>query len=155
SLFAQLTASLAFVLVIAGFMASSGRAENAPLAAAFAGLWVLSPLVARWASLPPKKDGDLTISDTDTLALRLIARRTSRFFEKFVTAESNMLPPDNFQEYPHPVVAQRTSPTNLGLYLLSIVSAHDFGWIGIFSAIERLEHTLATMERLERFRGHF
>ena len=66
-----------------------------------------------------------------------------------------MLPPDNFQEDPSPVLAHRTSPTNLGLYLLSIASAHDFGWLGIVDTTERLETTLSTMGTLARFRGHF
>ncbi len=66
-----------------------------------------------------------------------------------------MLPPDNFQEDPKPVVAHRTSPTNLGLYLLSVVAARDFGWLGTLDTVERLEATLATMNGLERFRGHF
>ena len=60
--------------------------------------------------------------DADAQALRLIARRTWRFFETFVTPADNMLPPDNFQEDPQPVVAHRTSPTNIGLYLLSAVA---------------------------------
>ena len=62
--------------------------------------------------------------------LRLTARRTWRFFETFVGPEDHALPPDNFQEEPTPVVAHRTSPTNLGLYLLSTIAAHDFGWLG-------------------------
>ena len=95
------------------------------------------------------------MSEADARALRLIARRTWRFFETFVTPADNMLPPDNFQEDPEPVVAHRTSPTNLGLYLLSVVSARDFGWAGPIDAVERLEATLATMDRLARFRGHF
>ena len=66
-----------------------------------------------------------------------------------------MLPPDNFQEDPRPVLAHRTSPTNLGLYLLSVLAARDFGWLGLTSAVDRLEETLGTMSRLERFRGHF
>ena len=66
-----------------------------------------------------------------------------------------MLPPDNFQEDPAPVVAHRTSPTNLGLLLLSTTAARDFGWIGTLEAVERLEATLATMGSLKRFRGHF
>ena len=66
-----------------------------------------------------------------------------------------MLPPDNFQEVPEPVVAHRTSPTNIGLYLLSIACARDFGWIGTLEAVERLEATLATMARMAKHRGHF
>ncbi len=129
--------------------------ETWPLAGAFAALWIASPAIARLASRSPMVAGGPAMSDTDARALRLIARRTWRFFESFVTPEHHMLPPDNFQEDPVPVVAHRTSPTNIGLYLLSVVSARDFGWIGTVDAIERLEATLATMSGLERFRGHF
>src|SRR5208282_6106375 len=85
----------------------------------------------------------------------LIARRTWRYFETFVTSDDNMLPPDNFQEDPQPVLAHRTSPTNMGLYLLSVVSARDFGWTGTIETVDRLEATLATMSRLQQYRGHF
>ena len=77
--------------------------------------------------------------------MRTIARRTWRFFETFVSAEDHFLPPDNFQEDPKPVVAHRTSPTNIGLYLLSTIAAHDFGWMGTLDTVERLEATLGTM----------
>ncbi len=97
------------------------------------------------ASRSPPVAGRVPVSAADARALRLVARRTWRFFETFVTAADHMLPPDNFQEDPQPVVAHRTSPTNLGLYLLSAVSARDFGWIGTAEAVERLEATLATM----------
>ncbi len=126
-----------------------------PIATPFVALWLISPAVARYVSLPPRIDSMAKISETQSLALRQIARRTWRFFETFVTAEDNMLPPDNFQEDPKPEIAHRTSPTNIGLYLLSVVSARDFGWIGTAQTIERLEATLATMARMPRFRGHF
>jgi cyclic beta-1,2-glucan synthetase len=125
-----------------------------PIAAPFVLLWALSPLVAYWISLPRRQTA-APLSEDEARMLRLIARRTWRFFETFVGAEDHALPPDNFQEQPAAVVAHRTSPTNLGLYLLSTVAAHDFGWIGTVAAIERLEATLHTMNRLERFRGHF
>jgi cyclic beta-1,2-glucan synthetase len=126
-----------------------------PIAAPFVILWMISPAVARWASLSPAMAGSNPLSDPDARALRLIARRTWRFFETFVTANDHMLPPDNFQEEPLPVLAHRTSPTNLGLYLLSMVAARDLGWLGKIETVERIETTLATMNGLERFRGHF
>ncbi len=135
-------------------IASIGR-RAWPVAAPFVILWMVSPAVARWASLSPAMAGSNPLSDTDARALRLIARRTWRFFETFVTANDHMLPPDNFQEEPQPVLAHRTSPTNLGLYLLSVVAACDFGWLGKLETAERLEATLGTMNGLERFRGHF
>ena len=126
-----------------------------PLAFPFAALWVASPAVARGVSVSPGAAAHLPMSETDAEALRRTARRTWRFFETFVTLTDNMLPPDNFQDNPTPAIAHRTSPTNLGLYLLSVVSARDFGWIGTEQAIERIEATLATMSGLQRFRGHF
>jgi len=135
-------------------VASTGRGGSAAIAAPFVILWMLSPYIARWASLPPPIDGTKELSITAATSLRLTARRTWRFFEKFVTAEDNMLPPDNFQEDPKPVLAHRTSPTNIGLYLLSIVAAHDFGWIGTHETVERLGATLDAMKRMEQFRGH-
>ena len=126
-----------------------------PVAVAGVLLWTLSPMVARWISLPPRAAGAQPLSAGDACTLRLTARRTWRFFETFVGPEDHALPPDNFQEEPQPVVAHRTSPTNLGLYLLSTIAAHDFGWLGTLAAVERLEATLGTMRGLARFRGHF
>ncbi len=122
----------------------------APLIAA----WALSPAIAWWVSGAPRPD-QKSLSDAESESLRLVARRTWHFFETFVTAEDHMLPPDNFQEDPRPVLAHRTSPTNLGLYLLSVLAARDFGWLGLTSTVDRLEETLRTMDGLDRFRGHF
>jgi cyclic beta-1,2-glucan synthetase len=124
------------------------------IASPFIVLWLLSPVVARLISLPPPESAAEQLSPTDVGALRLTARRTWRFFEAFVGPEDHGLPPDNFQDDPTPVVAHRTSPTNIGMYLLSTVTARDFGWIGTLEMVERLEATLATIGSLERFRGH-
>ena len=125
------------------------------IATPFVTLWLISPAVARYVSFSPRIETSTKISEARSLALRQIARRTWRFFEAFVTADDNMLPPDNFQEDPTSEVAHRTSPTNIGLYLLSVACARDFGWIGAAQTIARLEATLATMARMPRFRGHF
>jgi len=116
----------------------------------FTCLWFLSPFIAWFVSRQTVKKGALKyISD-----LRGIARRTWHFYETFVTAENNYLPPDNFQEEPISITAQRTSPTNIGLYLLSIVSARDFGWISLSEARERIKETLHTIGLMAKYRGH-
>jgi len=139
----------------AGLLVAWRAPDSWPVAAPIILLWLLSPALARWISLAAPISALPPVSAADALSLRLIARRTWRFFETFVTAEDHMLPPDNFQEDPAPVLAHRTSPTNLGLYLLTVVAARDFGWIGVTEAVERLEATLASMQVLERCRGHF
>jgi cyclic beta-1,2-glucan synthetase len=125
------------------------------IVAPFAVLWTAAPAIARRISVSPLVAGRLPVPADELQYLRLVARRTWRFFETFVTADDHMLPPDNFQEDPQPVLAHRTSPTNMGLYLLCTVSARDFGWTDTASTIERLEATLATMQKMQRFRGHF
>jgi len=126
-----------------------------PLAFPFIFLWLISPFVAQQISLPPAIRPTDILPEEDVKFLRLTARRTWRFFTTFVTAEDHWLPPDNFQEEPHPVIAHRSSPTNFGLYLLSVVAARDFGWIGLSAAADRLEDSLETLMSLPRFRGHF
>ncbi|MFH1804665.1 MAG: glucoamylase family protein [Pseudomonadota bacterium] len=126
-----------------------------PVVLPFALLWLSAPAIALWVSRSPGKATDHVLRDDVARDLRLVARRTWRFFETFVTPEDNMLPPDNFQETPNPVVAHRTSPTNIGLYLLSTIAARDFGWAGMLETVERLEITFATLHKLPRFKGHF
>ncbi|WP_263147838.1 glucoamylase family protein [Pseudomonas sp. RIT-PI-AD] len=126
-----------------------------PWALPFAALWLVAPWIAFRVSRAPPDDPVFALDLEEARELRLIARRTWRFFETFVDVPGNGLPPDNFQEEPKPVVARRTSPTNIGLYLLSAVTARDFGWSGTLQTLERLEATLDTLQRLPRFRGHF
>ena len=118
-------------------------------------LWLAAPALALRASRPPAVTGKMAVSPADALRLRLIARRTWRYFETFVTPADNMLPPDNFQETPKPALAHRTSPTNIGLYLLSTIAARDFGWAGTQATIARLEATFESLHRLQRYKGHF
>jgi cyclic beta-1,2-glucan synthetase len=117
-------------------------------------LWIAAPAVARRISVSPLVAGRVSVSADDALSLRIVARRTWRYFETFVTSLDNHLPPDNFQEDPQAVLAHRTSPTNIGLYLLCTISARDFGWIGALETIKRLEAILGTLHRLQKFRGH-
>ena len=85
----------------------------------------------------------------------MVSRRTWRYFETFVGPDDNYLPPDNFQEDPPKGVAHRTSPTNIGLSLLANLAAYDFGYIPVTGVIERTTRTLATLDKLQRYRGHF
>ncbi|MFN4171976.1 MAG: GH36-type glycosyl hydrolase domain-containing protein, partial [Pseudorhodobacter sp.] len=125
-----------------------------PVVVPFAALWLAAPALAYRVSSPRAARATQSLADSETRTLRLIARRTWRYFETFVTEADNFLPPDNFQETPTPTVFHRTSPTNIGLYLLSVTVARDMGWIGQAEALTRLEQTLQTVGRMPRFRGH-
>lgn len=116
--------------------------------------WAASPILVWLLSAAPSPRTQ-TLSPTQALFLRGVARRTWNFFEHFVGAEDHWLPPDNYQEHPIPKTAHRTSPTNIGLYLLSTLTAHDLGYLSLSELIERLSRTFETLERLPRHHGHF
>lgn len=117
-------------------------------------LWLIAPAIS-WRLSKEETEKKPNLSESENLFLHKSARRTWSFFEDFVNADENWLPPDNFQEQPTTVVAHRTSPTNMGLALLANLAAYDFGYIGGIELAERCNNTLQTMLKLERYKGHF
>ena len=117
-------------------------------------LWFLSPIVVWWISTPLRETTpELTLEQQ--IFLRTSARRTWRFFADFVAPRDNWLAPDNVQVYPAVVIASRTSPTNMGMALLAELTAYDFGYISADECLRRINNSLTTMEKLERYKGHF
>ena len=143
-------------LVLAGALFFLPRLPLAewPFVAPFVVLWLATPLIGWWISQPLRAPS-AELGESQRVFLRALARRTWRFFTDFVGPVDNWLPPDNYQEYPTTEVAHRTSPTNMGMALLANLAAHDFGYIGTGELLRRTERTLRTMEKLERFHGHF
>jgi cyclic beta-1,2-glucan synthetase len=138
------------VMVFLAFSSPAAMAAAAPILL----LWFAAPFIAWRISLPIARS-EAKLSPGQTVFLQKLSRKTWAFFETFVVAEENWLPPDNYQERPGPAVAHRTSPTNMGLALLANLSAHDFGYISTQQLIERTGNALSAMEALERYRGHF
>lgn len=115
--------------------------------------WCLAPLLLSWLSRPPVRKAFLP-----SLQQKQLLRQTSReiwaFFETFVTAKENWLPPDNYQEIPEPKIAHRTSPTNIGLSLLANLTAWDFGYLPGGKVLLRITQTLDSLDNMEHYRGH-
>jgi cyclic beta-1,2-glucan synthetase len=126
------------------------------------GLWPLSLIGLIWVSAPlwvPLLDAPAALSRpmtrSDAEDARKLARRTWQFFEDSVSADTLFLPPDNVQEEPKKGPALRTSPTNMGLYLLSCCAAHTLGFLPIGELSQKLNDTLNTLEKLPTWHGHF
>jgi cyclic beta-1,2-glucan synthetase len=143
--------AIAVLSIAAG---SATHPERFAVAAVFAAIWLAGPTVAWWVSEPTATE-HAVLTAKQQRALRRSARKTWRFFETFITAEGHYLAPDNFQEDPKGQVAWRTSPTNLGLQLLSCLNAYDLGYVCLRDLDERVDATLTTMAGLERYEGHF
>jgi cyclic beta-1,2-glucan synthetase len=144
--------------VVAGLAALAVAASHRhswPAALPVLVLWIVAPIVAYRLSIPvgPRVR---PLTDADRIVLRRAARKTWRYFETFMTADEAWLPPDNYQEYGDtPKVARRTSPTNIGMGLLSTLAAHELGYLTTDTLVGRLDRTITTLEGLERYDGHF
>jgi len=126
----------------------------AGIALPFVGLWACSPALAATLSEPATYD-ERRLDAEDRAAAMRYALLHWRYFDHFATADTHWLAPDNIQDDPALVVAMRTSPTNIGLQLLAIASARDLGFLTLDEMVRRLELAFRSLERMDRFRGHF
>jgi len=117
-------------------------------------IWTLSPFYM-WYVSQPVKEVFTPYTDADVSKMREYARRTWFYFERFVTEEHSWLPPDNYQVDPPIPVTDRTSPTNIGLSLVSTQIAYNMGFITYSEFLDRQENSLVSLEKLERYKGHF
>lgn len=152
STFRQMVAIAALSLLLLVLRGTGGAFASK---GAFLSLWILSPLLMRWLGQSVPQEARQALRKADVAYLRGLARRTWRYFDDLVSAESNWLPPDNTQLMLRIEVAQRTSPTNIGLWLTSALAAADFGYLTTDEFVRRLELTVKTLERMERYEGHF
>jgi len=148
--------ALAALLLLRAF-ADPQWARLAPLDAAVAlcALWAAAPLAIWLASLRLPAESE-RLDDAARERVKTLAHDTWRYYERHVGDADHHLPPDNVQVTADPpLVAHRTSPTNIGLYLLGVATARELGFIDAAEMLRRLELTLQTLDRLPRWRGHF
>ena len=115
-------------------------------------IWLLAPVLA-WAVSRPSRRGK-PLPPADRAFLLHQATLIWRYFDKFLREEDHFLPPDNWQEQPGPILARRTSPTNIGMALLSVMAAADLDILPRKRGVELISRILDTVEGLEKWRGH-
>lgn len=115
-------------------------------------LWSLAPVLAGWVSRGPGLA--LKPNYEARKGLRHLARKTWYYYQDLVSSATCHLPPDNYQVDPANGVDTRTSPTNIGFYMLSALAARDFGFIPTLELVRRLDHTLTSVEKMRKWKGH-
>ncbi|WP_440009861.1 glucoamylase family protein [Halomicrococcus sp. SG-WS-1] len=87
--------------------------------------------------------------------LRDIARKTYRFVQKFTHGRTGFVP-DRVDETAGGYEGSgRTSPANIGVQLLTTVSANELGFLDDRRARKRLANVLSTLEHAESWNGLF
>jgi cyclic beta-1,2-glucan synthetase len=140
-------AASVFVILIAAL-----EKRFAPVSV-FVLLWSLSPALLFWLNRPLSETSRRAVRPHGRM-LRGCARQTWRFFDDLVGDSTNWLPPDNYQTALRIEVANRTSPTNISLWLCSALAARDFGYLTPDELSRRCSKTMDTLNRMERYEGH-
>ncbi len=117
-------------------------------------LWLLAPALGYALSRPRRLENEVRVSQENRAFLLHCAKDIWRYFETYVSSERNWLPPDNVQEEPVETIAERSSPTNIGLALLTVLTAVDLGLCDKKKALRLIENMLQTVEELPKFKGH-
>ncbi|MCL2033936.1 MAG: hypothetical protein FWG94_04305 [Oscillospiraceae bacterium] len=102
----------------------------------------------------PTEEEKRKLSSADRDALVSYNAAMWRYYEDFANRENNFLPPDNIQQSPVFRVAARTSPTNIGMLLLSVLAARDLDFIDTKGLYTRIERTIGTVEKLKTWHGN-
>jgi len=148
----EMSASLVFAILLGAAVAVFNPSA----------LWVALPFLVAWLVAPqvayvisqPVTHVTAPLTEIQRRQVRRLARRTWAFFEQFAGPDDHWLPPDHYQESPRGNVAHYTTPTNIGLFLVSTLSAYDFGYMGLAELSVRLRSTFENMDKLEHYRGH-
>ncbi len=115
-------------------------------------LWASAPIVTVWLNKSPREQEERLHKD-DRDFLYLNALRIWRFFYRFGGERHNYLIPDHVEEDGANEFA-RVSPTNLGLLLNARQAACEFGFLTVPEFAVLTGCSLATIEKLEKYRGH-
>ena len=118
-------------------------------------IWLISPFVFYYISKEEnKKDVKDEINNNDKEYVYEIGKRTWQYFKDSINKENNYLPPDNYQEDRKNKFVDRTSSTNIGLGLLSVISSYDLGYENLKDTLVLLKNMINTIEKLPKWNGH-
>ena len=115
--------------------------------------WCGAPFMMFWLGKKfPQNKKSLNANETEEI--KQLAKDTWHFFDSQITEATHYLIPDNYQLNRDKKADYKTSPTNIGYSITSIISASELGFITKEEAIDRLGHIIDTVEQLEKWNGH-
>lgn len=118
-------------------------------------MWLIAPAIMCIISKKNEDRNPLNeLKDEDKKYIVDVGYKTWLYFKENLTSKGNFLPPDNYQEDRNPNLIMRTSPTNIGLALLAVMSSYDLKYENIEDTIELLYKMLNTVSNLAKWNGH-
>ena len=115
--------------------------------------WCGAPFLMYWLGKKFPQDKK-SLNAAETEEIKKLAQDTWHFFDSQITEETHYLIPDNYQLNRAKKADYKTSPTNIGYSLTSLISAAELGFITQQEAIDRITHVIDTVEKLPKWNGH-
>ncbi len=140
-----------FALAVVRFSALTMHMSVFVSAAILSVMWLTSPIIVRAID---RQRAKAEFSMEETAALLSIFSGTWAFFRELCDEKTNFLPPDNVQERPAAAPVGITSPTNIGMGLLSVVSAYDMGLINADDMAKSVSRIIGTITQAEKWHGN-
>ena len=112
---------------------------------------LIAPFVLCRVSKEKKHINSLSTKSNEELTD--VAKRTWEFFNNLLTEENHYLVPDNYQLNRENKADFKTSPTDIGMSLTSVVSAFELGFISEDKAFDLIDCIITSIEKLEKWNG--
>ena len=115
-------------------------------------MWFFAPIVAYYTGKERRRKSFVP-SEKQRNTVLAYCSDMWKFFSENVNESTCFLPTDNVSLYPERKMSRMTSPTNIGLYLLSVLCARKLGFIDSKELDRRLCDTMACVASLDSFDG--
>lgn len=130
------------------------KPDDFALALILAFFWLFAPILMFYIS-GDFKEVKADLDQDECNELREIAMRTWHYFEDNLCEENNYLIPDNYQGNRAEKIDYKTSPTNIGFSLVSVVGAVELEFIKPNQAVRLITNIIKNIESLKTWHGHF
>lgn len=114
--------------------------------------FLIAPFILWLVSNSNLKDQEM-LDDNSNEELLDVAFRTWLYFDKLLTEDNNYLIPDNYQVNREIKEDSKSSPTDIGMSIVAIISACELGFIKREKAVDLLNKVITTIENLDKWNG--
>ena len=115
--------------------------------------FMIAPFIL-WLVSRDIKNYERKLNKKDLEELKSLSISTWKYFDDLLKEETNYLIPDNYQLNRSIKEDDKTSPTDIGMSLTSIISANEIGIISDKKALFLIEQIITTLEKLDKWNGH-
>lgn len=118
-------------------------------------VWIITPYIMWYISKELKEEKAIEkLTKNEQEYVLEIGKKTWKYFKDYLKKENNYLITDNYQDDRKNKVVDRTSSTNIGLSILTVISSYDLKYENLEDTIDLLEKIFLSIDSLQKWNGH-